>query len=750
MRIACRVARAGATLLAVVSIGASVAAQTPPSADVTPGFHRLPQRLDVPFLPQPADLCGGAATAMLFRYWGERHASVRQFEPLVDHAAGGIADTVLIDAIRQRDWTAERLAGSEDTLRAEIQARRPPMLLIEDRPRRYHYVVAVGIDDEGTTLLHDPTWGPARKVSIAALIRAWRPTGFWMLRVTPGQRQVRPRSENTSAALEDAAGIRHSAEPGQSVHTDAVIPTVERGSPASTTSHAADASLHATTDSAASLSATPADGGGIPTASHLTSCDARMERALDEIDASGLEHADEILVPLTKACANRPDAWRELAGVRFAQQRWSEASNFANDALARDPHDQYAADVLGSSRFMLNDFDGALRAWNRNRAPKLDSVRITGLTRTRYALLVQALGFEEEQMLTADAFGLARRRLASLPDLSSTRLALRPDEAHFAVADIAVVERPTLPRGPMQWAATAAQAALEREASISLPGRTGQGDTWSGSVRWWEHRPRVALAFAAPLTSGPRGVWRVDMNWAAQEYGPPQVMQREEELGGSLSFSTWLAPNLRTELTAGTDRWTLDGEPRRKMVHAGVTVERRFLNDRLAAAASATRYIGANSFGLFDASLVARTSSEPRPLVMLIRSGVTHAGDSAPLALWNGAGDGRARTPLLRAHQLLDDGRIDGRVFGRTLAHATVEVQHWFDRPQLLRVGAAAFLDAAHARSRPGWSTGSGTQADVGLGLRIKVPGRSGAFRLDYAHGMVDGARALSIGWQPE
>ena len=33
--------------------------------------------LAVPFLPQTEALCGGAAAAMIFRFWGDRHADVQ-------------------------------------------------------------------------------------------------------------------------------------------------------------------------------------------------------------------------------------------------------------------------------------------------------------------------------------------------------------------------------------------------------------------------------------------------------------------------------------------------------------------------------------------------------------------------------------------------------------------------------------------------------------------------------------------------
>ena len=233
----------------------------------------------------------------------------------------------------------------------------------------------------------------------------------------------------------------------------------------------------------------------------------------------------------------------ELAGVPLSQRRWSEASELASAALALDPTIAFAADVLGSSRFMLNDSDGALRAWNVARKPMLDAVHITGLSRTRYSLLAQAIDLPSDALLTADAFTLARRRLESMPDLASTRLSLRPGDDGFAVADVAVVERATLPRSPVQWAAASVQAALEREVTARLPGRTGQGETWTAAWGWWENRPSASVEFAAPLVSHPRGIWRVALAWQAQTYGSTPVAVREEQLLGDLGYSSWLSAN---------------------------------------------------------------------------------------------------------------------------------------------------------------------------------------------------------------
>ncbi len=641
--------------------------------------------LEVPYLPQTEALCGGAAAAMLFRYWGERHAGVEPFEALVDRAAGGIADVVLVEAIRHRQWRAERIEGSIDAVRTELRSGRPPMILIEDRPRRYHYVVVVGADAAGV-LVHDPAWGPSRRLAMASLQKAWEPTGRWMLRVTPGNH-------------------------------------IEQAQPA--------------------IAITPPDRPA-------SRCDLLLEDTLDEIAGQGLGRATALLERARAECPHDAGPVRELAAVQFAQGNWAEAAHLSEEALRRQPGDAYAADVLGSSRFLLNDTDGALRAWNRIDRPQLDSVRITGLTRTRYSVVADALGLSSSGLISDDRFRLAQRRLESLPDQTSTRLSLRPDRDGFAVVDVAVVERARVPSGTVAWSATAARSLLEREIALTVPGRSGLGEVWSAAWGWWENRPRVALAFAAPQTSWLRGVWHVHAAWERQTYG--LAAQREERLGGHVAVGDWLTPNLRAELTVGADSWTRTAGRVDRTVQAGGSIERRLLRDRAAVTLSGTRYSGLAGAPAFSAATVTatfRTRRDPEGLVVIARAGASATTREAPLALSSGAGEGRARTPLLRAHRQLDDGRIVGPVFGRRMAHLTIEAQRWSTRPRLVRLGAAVFADSAVAGARPAFAvTGSPFQMDVGAGLRIRIPGRNGLFRIDYARGLRDKADALIAAWQ--
>jgi len=85
--------------------------------------------------------------------------------------------------------------------------------------------------------------------------------------------------------------------------------------------------------------------------------------------------------------------------------------------------------------------------------------------------------------------------------------------------------------------------------------------------------------------------------------------------------------------------------------------------------------------------------------------------------------------------------------FGRSLTYGSTEIQRWFDKPWLARVGIAGFVDVARAARREAGDM-SPLHVDVGTGVRLRIPGMPGALRIDGAHGVRDGAHALTFGWQ--
>jgi hypothetical protein len=660
--------------------------------------------LNVPYLPQTDALCGGAAAAMVFRYWGDTHAGVEQFAALVDHRAGGIADDVLVDAITKRGWTVERFTGSLAVLDELIAGGEPVIVLIADRGSRYHYVVVVG-RAPGAVIVHDPSWGPNREINDEEFERRWRASGHWALSVRPGD-GVRLKADTTYDS------------DGDDAHDDQ-SPYVVSGF-------------------------SPTDG--------LTDedrCDAEVDRAIAMVHTRGLAAADEIFDAVRASCPASAGPLHELAGIRFAQKRWRDAASLAQQALAIDDRDAYAADVLGSSLFTIGDQIGALRAWNRINKPVLDRVRISGLRHTRYEAINEALGLTAGKLLTADAFELARRRLDDLPDRATARLDVRPDADGFAAVDVVIVERATVPRGAGDWTAIGVEAAVDREVTATLPGFTGQGETWTASWRWWANRPRAELGFAAPHVAGLPGIWRVRASWEAESYSftGSAVIIREARTHGELAIGDWLSSQWRYAVRGGADEWTGG----RRALFAGGTLERRFARDRVSLRVDTDTWFASTLMPNFSSGTI--RASWTSPLVVsgwasAGAAGVQRISNGAPLALWAGAGDGYARGELLRAHPMLDDGVVNltsDTAFGRTLTFGTFEGQRWVETRWPIRVGLAAFVDVARAADR-GFAAPT-LQTDVGGGLRLGLPGARHALRVDVAHGLLDGANALTIGW---
>jgi hypothetical protein len=401
---------------------------------------------------------------------------------------------------------------------------------------------------------------------------------------------------------------------------------------------------------------------------------------------------------------------------------------------------------------MQDDVAGALGAWNRIGKPRIDSVRIEGLTRTRYSLVADALNLPTGSLLTPDRFRRAARRLAELPDTASARIGFRPESDGFGALDVAIVEPSVQPHGVTEWAARAAHAAVEREIAVAAPGTTGQGEEWSAAWRWWSNRPRVEVAFAAPRTGALAGVWRVEASWERQTFrGDSQSIShdvpiQEDHAHGGLSVADWLTSNLRFDINAGVDSWN----GARRAVSFGGALEQRALGDRLSIDAEASAWLPLGATNRFEAAAI-RTKFQSADAAVgtlgTLTGGIEGVSEAAPMGLWPGAGDGHARAPLLRAHPLLSGGIITGSVFGRRLAYGSGELQHWVGSWPA-RIGIAAFVDIARVSGRASSVARDAFQMDAGGGLRFKAPGQKGTLRVDVGRGIRDGAMALTVGWQ--
>jgi hypothetical protein len=122
---------------------------------------------------------------MVLRYWGERGVTAESFAHLVDKSAAGIRTTALVADLQGRGWQAAAVDGRDDRVRAELARGRPVVVLVEDRPGTFHYVVIVAWHERGV-VFHDPARAPVRVMALAEFDRRWRAADRWMAVILPG------------------------------------------------------------------------------------------------------------------------------------------------------------------------------------------------------------------------------------------------------------------------------------------------------------------------------------------------------------------------------------------------------------------------------------------------------------------------------------------------------------------------------------------------------------------------------------
>ncbi len=692
---------AGALLVAAMVVAAEhgAAAGAPAQASVR-------ALLDVPYVAQTPALCGGAAVAMVLRYWGKRDVFAQDFAPLVGEGDGGILTGALASAVRDRGWQALVVpsdAGTARTwIRSELNRGRPLIALIDVGARIHHYVVIVGSTDQ-EVVVHDPARAPFRVLRWAEFDRAWTATGRWMMLVLPPD------------------GFRRG---------DADIPAAP-----------------ASADTVVSAVATP--------------CGALVDRGVQLALTGDREGAEQVLVAATGLCPDDPASWRELAGLRFVQSRWREAQDLALAAVRLAPEDAYAWQLVATSRYLMGDTMGALAAWNRTGEPRIDAITILGAERTRQPVVVRVAGLQPRQVLTPEAFGRAARRLRDLPVAANARVRYEPLDGGLATLNIVMDERPMGPSGWPALAILGARAVLFDEVRVGVAGPLGAGELLTAAWRWSAGRPRVALGLAFPSPRWFSGIVSFEGSWERQSYdatpaSSDATLVREERHRIGLHVGDWSTSWFRWQTGAALDRLheyrDLDANRADARDHLAVesTVEARLAGDRLAVSATGgwwTPLAGGTRFatGGFMASWLS-TDDVMRPSWSAV-TGIRVASRVAPLALWPGAGTGQGRSGLLRAHPLLESGVLTGAVFGRDVANGTIEYVQPMARPRGVGISIAGFVDAAKAWRRLDGLDNSRLFVDAGAGLRLRAPGSGGAIRIDVAHGLRGGATTLSASW---
>jgi len=647
--------------------------------------------LAVPYVAQPARLCGGAAVAMVLRYWGARDVLAEDFARLVDTSAGGISTRALASAVRERGWVTQPLeAASEDALsglRTEINRGRPVIARIEDSPGQFHCVVVVAVTDRDV-VVHDPVRAPFRVVSRADFDRRWASADRWMLLILP---------------------------PADARTTERSLSDVSKQNPS---------------------------GAGDP---QTTPCEGLVSQGVTLALSGDRNEAEHVLVTATELCPDQASPWRELAGLRFTQSQYAEASRLAERTLSIDPDDRDTWQLLASARFLQRNLTGALDAWNHVGEPRADAVTIDGLVRTRQAVALQRVDIEPRSLLTPEALDRATLRLRDLPAASDAVVRYEPKSDGTADIKVSVDERDVVPHGLVIYGVIGLRALFSNDLRGEFTNLTGSGEAWRGAWRWTPQRPRVAFQLAMPSPEWLPGIITIDAFTEHQTYRARSdvVPFIESRRHAGLALSDWATSWLRWRGGAGFDRFDT-----RDFLALQGNIDLRF-GPRATIAMDAGAWVrdGAVQFGKGGIVATWRSSGNyTRPIVTAF-TGINVASPGAPLALWEGAGARSGRDVLLRGHYLFTHSVLDGDVFGRRVAFATVEYEHPVRSMKFGQINMAVFADAAQAWQRLRLSTPSPLHVDVGVGVRYHPKGSGVGIRVDLGRGLRDGTLAVSLGW---
>jgi predicted double-glycine peptidase len=642
--------------------------------------------LDVPFVSQTELLCGGAAAAMVMRYWGERDVSATSFAHLVDRGRGGISTGALVGELAGRGWQALPVAGTDTLLENELARGRPVIALIEDRKGTFHYVVVVAASSTAV-VFHDPARTPLRVLSRDRFSEQWAPAGRWMSVITPPASLKDPRIETPA------------------------VPAVPPSD----------------------------DGVGIGSGA-ANRCEALIAEGVRLARAKNLESAERSLTSAL-SCPG-PAALRELAGVRVLQNRWPDATELALAAVRADARDAFAWRLLATGRYVQNQPDTALEAWNAVGEPRLDLVSVAGLMRTRNRIIETALGVEPNDVLTLGGLRRGRRLLADVPGLVSASLGYVPLPAGRAELRAQVVERTLLPSTPVSWGALAVTALVAREVRVSSGPLFGGGERLGVDWRFWPGRPRLAVDLQAPTPwRALPGVWGVSFATERQPFDSA-AFPTSERTGARMQLSSWATGALRWTVRGGFDEW----QGRGRFAVVGGSLRAASVADRLAGSIDVDGWSGGASFATVSALTRLRSSNAREGFVYVGALGAGLVSASTPGDLWLAADTGRARPMLLRAHPLVESGRFRTARLGRASVYGTVEAQRWWRVP-LVRLAGAVFADVASMRRRIDGAPLN--DVDVGGGLRATVIGMTGVVRIDLAKGLRDGATRVSFVYEP-
>lgn len=430
----------------------------------------------------------------------------------------------------------------------------------------------------------------------------------------------------------------------------------------------------------------------------------------------------------------RAGAWDEAA---VGARRYLD-SVAPGDGTAPGAWTATAWELLGSARYLAGDRTGALGAWNRQGRPAVDLVVVRGLVTTGFRPVADHLGIHARGVLTPGALRRGGRRLEQLPSVGRGRVDYQPLPDGTVEVRAAVLETRRWPRVPQELASVAVGALAQERAGLELGPLLPAGERWSVGGSWEEARPRAAFVLRIPWTPL-EAVATVSAEWLRERRTDAGRGEPTSDLRRArVTVERWTTAATRLGLTVGVDRT----EARGRLARLGGSALTVSEAGGIRVGGTVDGWSGGDHvFGRVRlAAEGVRAPAEGRSWRLTV--GGSLASGTAPAWVWDGAGTGRIRAPLLRGHPLSRDGRMGAGAFGRGLLHAGVG-HAWTRSVGPARLSLELFVDAARVW-RP-WE-GSDPRGYVDPGVEISLGGTGERVALALARGGDDWVVSARVG----
>ncbi len=638
----------------------------------------------VPYLPQTPALCGGAALAMVLRYWGAAGVRPEDFTAALLPSGRGIATGTLARLAAERGYEVVAFRGDPTEAAAQLGKGRPLIALAGGAGGSPgHYVVLLAWANE-RVLLHDPAVGPFRVMSEEDWLDEWNAASRWTLLILPGPRPSEPPPDPTSPDDDPCAAL--------------VRPAVEKADRGDVGS--------ARRELAAAAELCPASSAPLR---EMAGLELRRESWASAADLA------------ERAVARRPDdslSWRLLATSRFLEGKPDDALDAWNrvgeprldtvsvGGLVRTPF-RAVYDSLG-----LGPDDVLTPALLRRAGRRVATLPAARGCRVSYRPLPRGRAQLDVAIVERPTIDPLRPLL-----VESALRAFTDRRVGLSLANLTG----TGDRGRVlwQWQANRPQVAL----AASGPRALGLPGIVTAEALWDEQSYRVPGAGAAT------------------------AVVRETRRRASLSVEDWWRADTRAALGVAAEEWSGRGaflSIAGRLEHR-LAGDRVSIGGGLAGwAGPSGPPFHARALHL---SARSRAAGSRRPVLRLDLA-YEAASLRAPLALWPGAGTGLGRDLLLRAHPLLTDGIVDGRCFGREILRGGLQGEAALASLGPVGLAAAVFVDSARVLvPAPGTSSRPGF-VDLGAGVRVRLPGPGQSLRVDVATPWGRVRPRLSVGWQ--